>query len=89
MITHRCFLLVAFFKLVASAYMTAFGPNRADDTDIKHLEGVAKLKALALTSKKMVMLAGIYGAMNLLSFLIIGSHKRCGVYGLFAAEEYS
>ena len=65
---YSSLLLVGEFSSLC-AYMTTFGPNRADDTDIKHLEGVAKLKRLALTSKKMVMLAGIYGVMNLLSFI--------------------
>jgi solute carrier family 35 (UDP-sugar transporter), member A1/2/3 len=67
---YSSLLLVGeFFKLATSAYMTAFGPGQRDDTDIKHMAGVAKLRYLAINAKKMVMLAGIYGAMNLFSFI--------------------
>jgi|TARA_B110000008_G_scaffold199444_1_gene197992 UDP-sugar transporter A1/2/3 len=49
--------------------MTGWGMGKNDDTDIKHMSGVSKLIWLAKNSQKMLMLAGIYGVMNLISFV--------------------
>ena len=35
-------------KLLSSAYVTAYGHGTADDTDLKHLSGLAKLSYLSL-----------------------------------------
>ena len=67
---YSSILLVGeFIKLIVSSYMTGWGMGKNDDTDIKHMSGVSKLIWLAKNSQKMLMLAGIYGVMNLISFV--------------------
>ncbi len=56
-------------KLTVSAYMTGWGSGREEDTDIKALDGVSKLVWLAKNCQKMLIIAGIYAVMNLLSFV--------------------
>jgi solute carrier family 35 (UDP-sugar transporter), member A1/2/3 len=56
-------------KLLSSAYVTAYGHGTTDDTDLKHLSGLAKLSYLARHSTKMLLLSVIYGVMNIFSFI--------------------
>jgi solute carrier family 35 (UDP-sugar transporter), member A1/2/3 len=67
---YSSLLLVGeFIKLLVSSYMTGWGSGKDEDTDIKHMSGVPKLIWLAKNSQKMLMLAGIYGVMNIFSFI--------------------
>ena len=67
---YSSLLLVGeFIKLIVSAYMTGWGAGRLEATDIQDMSGFSKLLWLAKNSQKMFMLAGIYGVMNIFSFI--------------------
>ena len=67
---YSSLLLVGeFIKLTVSAYMTGWGSGRLEVTDIQDMSGFSKLLWLAKNSQKMFMLAGIYGVMNIFSFI--------------------
>jgi UDP-sugar transporter A1/2/3 len=76
---YECLLLGEIIKMIFSAYM--IGKSETEDNKQQGLQ--ARLKYLVMTSRKMIFLALIYGAMNILSFVSL-RNIGAGVFTVFA-----
>ncbi len=73
---HELLLVAEFIKIIYSAWMIS--ENLAEGTSLSN-----RLKYLVLTSQKMFVLALIYGAMNILSFISL-RNISAGMFTIFA-----